>query len=99
MFKCNCCGCVFFEPANKKEISDCVPSPFGIGNIQIGGGDFDCCPECNSYDFDKLYFDGIHCPYCGEIIDLSCIKDENNYDYVCKKCYKNIIVTDGELNI
>ena len=97
MYKCNCCGYVFFEPDQKNEKSCSVPSPFGIGYVQMGGGTFDCCPECKSCDYDTIYFDGIHCPYCGEIIDLTCIEDERNYEIKCKKCKNDIYVIEGDL--
>lgn len=97
MYKCKCCGYVFFEPGQKEEQSCSVPAPFGIGTVQMGGGIFDCCPECESEDYDIIYFDGIHCPYCGEIIDLSCIEDEDNFAIKCPNCNRDIEVLNGEL--
>ena len=97
MYKCYHCGAIFYETSLKEEDSTSVPAPFGIGTVEMAGGIFDCCPECKSYHFDELYFDGIHCPYCSEVIDLKCIKDENNCEFTCEKCGTEFCIEDGEV--
>lgn len=97
MFKCNTCGALFYEPEQKEEDPDFVPAPYGIGYVRMGGGLFNCCPECSSYDFEKTVWDGVHCPYCNEIIDLSCIVDDNNFETKCNACNEIITVKGGEL--
>ena len=86
MYKCYHCGAIFYETGLVEEEPCFVPAPFGIGTVRMGGGTFDCCPECESLHYDELYFDGIHCPYCSEIIDLKCIEDYENFEFTCEKC-------------
>lgn len=97
MYKCNCCGAMFYETSTKEEEPDYVPAPFGIGTVRMGGGLYNCCPECESLDYDRMYFDGVHCPYCGEIIKLHDIEDDNSYEFKCESCKTNFYIENGDV--
>ena len=95
MYKCNSCGATFYETSTKVEQPESVPSPFGIGTVRMGGGTFDCCPECESYEYEQMYFDGIHCPYCSEIINLNCIENIDECEFECKNCKTEFVIGKG----
>lgn len=97
MYKCISCGAIFYETSTKLEEPDYVPSPFGIGTVRMGGGTFNCCPECESTEYEKMYFDGMHCPYCSEIINLNCIEDFNDCEFECKSCNSEFFVKEGDV--
>jgi hypothetical protein len=97
MYKCNCCGAIFYETSTKEEEPDCVSAPFGIGTVRMGGGTFSCCPECEGDDYEEMYFNGVDCPYCGEEIKLSDIEDEKNCEFTCENCKTEFIIKKGEV--
>lgn len=97
MYKCYHCGAIFYETSTREEEPESVPAPFGIGTVRMGGGTFDCCPECDSYHYEEMYFDGMHCPYCSEIIKLENIEDEDNCEFTCPKCKTEFIIEKGEV--
>ena len=96
MKKCNCCGAVFEYPDTREESPDYVPNPFGLGSVPMGGGTFECCPECGNSDFDDLEFDGENCPYCDNKLNLDGIEDLDNCEIHCEECQCDIIVINGE---
>ena len=100
MYKCYCCGALFYETGTKEVDADYVPAPFGIGTVRMGGGLESCCPECESDDYSKLYFDGIHCPYCHEVIDrktIEKIEDDENCEFRCQSCKTEFYLKNGEI--
>lgn len=96
MYKCFRCNCLFNKADEKWEEPNYVPAPFGFGEVAEGGGWISCCPECGCETYDEAKFDYENCPCCGEKIDFSTIKDEDNFEYVCKKCNYEIIVNKGD---
>lgn len=99
MYKCYCCRCVFEECDTRNEEPCYVPSPFGSGYVQQGGGSYKCCPECGSEDYGYLEFDGINCPFCENEIDFSGIANEENFEYKCKKCKHEFEIKNGDILI
>lgn len=53
MFKCNVCGAIFDKPLEQHREVEYYSRPFGNESEPYGGGYYDCCPECESEDFDR----------------------------------------------
>lgn len=53
MFKCNVCGAIFDKPLEQHREVEYYSRPFGNESEPYGGGYYDCCPECESEDFER----------------------------------------------
>lgn len=101
MYKCEQCNAVFDSPAEKVEEVDYFPRPFGNGSEPYGGGVYECCPCCDSEDFEKIKFDGESCPFCDKEIQLDLIENidagGNIWQYKCPHCKNEFMIRNGEL--
>lgn len=53
MFRCNVCGAIFDKPLEQHREVEYYSRPFGNESEPFGDGYYDCCPECESEDFDR----------------------------------------------
>lgn len=97
MYKCRNCKAVFECTQIFKEKPNRVPSPFGSGYIDEGGGEWEGCPECEGTDFDEVEFDGF-CPKCNKkVIDDSHWDYDDDLNLECPYCKHKFGVFNGEI--